>query len=192
MVGYYYYLTKIRPYFTQTEKTDYTLMLLSLLTILVFGILGLRPLAAATLNAYRQLQEGERYETQLTEKILSLNQAAATFFSSPEVEQLGGIIPEGHPQPQILQALDRDAGAAEVTIRSIVFRPQEQEPIVGEIGSYTLDFFAAGPQESLVNFLQELEKGQLFQLESLQTALKFEEGGASLEIVGRGKAFYLP
>ena len=62
MIGYYYYLTKIRPYFTQTEKTDYTLIIFSLLTVLVFGFFGIRPLATATLKAYRPLPEGERYQ----------------------------------------------------------------------------------------------------------------------------------
>ncbi|MDP1710570.1 MAG: hypothetical protein Q8L46_01365 [candidate division WWE3 bacterium] len=199
MIGYYYYLTKIRPYFTQTEKADYTLLLFSLFTVLIFGVFGLRPLTIATANAYRQLSEGERYETQLTEKILSLNQAAATFFSSPEIEQLGGIVPDGHTQPQIIQALDRDAAAAGVILRSLVFHPQEsgtqdlpdgsQE---GKISFYTFDFFATGPEKSLSAFLQELEKDQLLQLESLQTTRQLEEGGASLEMVGRGKAFFLP
>ena len=191
MIGYYYYLTKIRPYFTQTERADYTLILFSLLTVLVFGVLGLRPLAAATLRGYTQLQEGERYETELTEKIISLNQAGTSFFSSLEISQLGAIVPEGHTQPQILQALDNDAATAGMTMKGVVFRPQEQVPPIGEIGFYIFDFFASGPDDSLPTFLTELERGQLVQLELLQTSLRLEEGGAELEVSGRGKAFYL-
>lgn len=191
MVGYYYYLTKIRPYFTQPEKSDHTLILFSLVTVLVFGILGLRPLAAATLKAYTQLREGERYETELTGKILALNQAEATFFSSLEISQLGAITPEGHTQPQILQALDNDAAAAGMTLKGVIFRPQEQVPAAGEIDFYIFDFFASGSESSLTAFLKELGEGQLIQLELLQTSLHLEEGGAALEISGRGKAFYL-
>lgn len=198
MIGYYYYLTKIRPYFNQTQKADYTLLLFSLFTFLVFGIFGLRPLIAATVNAYRQLSEGERYETQLTEKILSLNQAAANLFSSPEIEQLGGIVPEGRAQPQIIKALDRDAAAGGVTLRSVVFHPQENgTPVLpngspeSKISFYTFDFFGTGPEKSLTSFLVELQEGQLIQLEFLQTTRQIEEGSASLEMAGRGKAFYI-
>ncbi|MEX0888131.1 MAG: hypothetical protein WD940_00630 [Patescibacteria group bacterium] len=191
MVGYYYYLTKIRPYFTQTEKADYTLILFSILTVLVFGLLGIRPLAAATIRAHGQLQEGERYENELTEKILSLNQAGTVFFSSLEISQLGAIVPEGHTQSQIIQALDNDVAAAGMTLRGVVFRPQEQTPASGEIGFYVFDFFAEGPDDSLPAFLTELGRGQLIQLELLQTSLRLEEGGTELEVSGRGKAFYL-
>ncbi|KRT67779.1 MAG: hypothetical protein XU08_C0001G0189 [candidate division WWE3 bacterium CSP1-7] len=191
MIGYYYYLTKIRPYFTQTEKTDYTLIAFSLLTVLVFGFLGIRPLAAAALKAYAQLREGERYENELTEKIIALNQAGNSFFSSAEVSQLGTIIPEGHTQPQIIQALDNDAVSAGFQLKSVVFRPQEKTVSQREINFYVFDFFASGPQKSLVAFIKELEKGQLIQIEFFQTSLRREEGGTSLEVVGRGKAFYL-
>jgi hypothetical protein len=191
MIGYYYYLTKIRPYFTQTEKADYTLILFTLLTILVFGVLSLRPLAAATLRAYTQLREGERYETELTEKILSLDRAGTVFFSSPEIAQLGAIIPEGHTQPQIIQALDNDARKAGFQLKSVIFRPQKQDPTSGEVGSYVFDFFASGPRGSLITLLRELENGQLIQLDLLQTSLRLGEGGATLEVVGRGKAFYI-
>lgn len=198
MIGYYYYLTKIRPYFNQSQKADYTLLLFSLFTVLIFGIFGLRPLIAATVNAYRQLSEGERYETQLTEKILALNQAAANFFSSPEIERLGAIVPEGRAQPQIIQALDRDAAAGGVTLRSVVFRPQENgEPnlpddsLESEINFYTFEFFGTGPEKSLTSFLAELQEGQLIQLEFLQATRQLEEGDHSLEMAGRGKAFYI-
>jgi hypothetical protein len=191
MIGYYYYLTKIRPYFTQTERADYTLLIFSLLTVLIFGFFGFRPLAAAALKAYNQIREGERYETELTEKIISLNQAGSSFFSSTEISQLGAIIPEGHTQPQIIQALDNDAGSAGFLLKSVVFHPQEKTVAAGEINSYVFDFFASGPEKSLIAFLKELEEGQLIQLELFQTSLRRQEGSTSLEIIGRGKAFYL-
>lgn len=191
MVGYYYYLTKIRPYFNQSEKADYTLLIFSLFTVLVFGILGLRPLLAATANAYRQLHEGERYENEITEKILALNQAATVFSEAPEIEQLGEIVPNGHTQPQIIQALDRDAAVSGVTLKSVVFRIPEGEAVSEGVSFYIFDFFAVGPEKSLVSFLQELDKGQLIQLELLQTNRLVEEGGASVEMTGRGKAFYI-
>lgn len=191
MIGYYHYLTKIRPYFTQPERSDSTLIFFTLLTVLIFGIFGLRPLGAATAKAYSQLQEGERYENELTEKILALNQAGASFFSSAEISQLGTIVPEGQTQPQILQALGNDAAAAGITLKSVVFRPLEQDPAPGEVGFYIFNFFASGPRKSLLTFLKGLETGQLIQLELLQTSLRFEEGGTALEIAGRGRAFYL-
>ena len=191
MIGYYYYLTKIRPYFTQTEKADYTLILFTLLTILVFGVLGLRPLAAATLRAYTQLREGERYETELTEKIVALNQAGTVFFSAPEIAQLGEIIPEGHTQPQIIQALDNDARTAGFQLRSVTFSTPKQSAVSGEVDSYVFNFLALGPQRSLVTLLKELEDGQLIQLDLLQTSLRLGERSTSLEVLGHGKAFYI-
>src|SRR3990167_298670 len=190
MIGYYYYLTKIRPYFTQTEKTDYTLIAFSLLTVLVFGFLGIRPLAAAALKAYAQLREGERYENELTEKIIALNQAGNSFFSSAEVSQLGTIIPEGHTQPQIIQALDNDAVSAGFQLKSVVFRPQEKTVSPGETNFYVFDFFASGPQKSLVAFIKELEKGQLIQIEFFQASLRSEERRVGKECRSRWSPYH--
>ena len=100
MIGYYYYLTKIRPYFTQTEKTDYTLIIFSLLTVLVFGFFGIRPLATKTLKAYAQLREGERYENELTEKIIALNQAGNSFFSSAKSPSSEPLFRKATPNPR--------------------------------------------------------------------------------------------
>jgi len=191
MIGYYYYLSKIRPYFVQPEKSDYTLLLFSLLTVLVFGFLGILPLSAKTLEAFTQLREGERYETELAQKIVALNQAGAAFFSAPEISQLGAIIPEGNAQPQILQALDNDAAASGMVLKGVVFRTSEQTPSPGEIGSYVFDFFAEGPERTANAFFKALEQGQLIQLELVQTARRTESGGVRLEISGRGRAFYL-
>ncbi len=191
MVGYYYYLTKIRPYFTQSERADYSLLTLTLITILIFGVLGLRPLISSTASAYAQLQQGKEYEAVLTEKILAVNQAATNFFSaSNEIEQLSGIVPEGPSQPQVIQELDRDAGTAATILKSISFHPQEEKQ-TGAVGSYIFDLFATGTEGQLLPFLKELEKGQLLELQSLQTSLRFEQGGATLEVVARAKAFFI-
>ena len=191
MIGYYYYLTKIRPYFTQSEKTDYTLLLFTLLTVLLFGAFGLRPLISSSVRAYSQLKDGERYETQLAEKIVAINQASTNLFSAADaLGDLGGIVPEGSSQPQVIQELDRDAGTALVTLKSVTFRPQEEEQ-AGKVGSHTFDFFATGTDSQLLPFLEELESGQLLEIQALQTNLRFEEGGRTMEMIGRAKSFFI-
>lgn len=191
MIGYYYYLTKIRPYLTQSEKTDYTLLFLTLLTVLLFGAFGLRPLISSSVRAYSQLKDGERYETQLVEKIVAINQASANLSSAQDaLGNLGGIMPEGPSQPQVIQELDQDAGAALVTLKSVVFHPQGEEG-PERVGTHTFDFFATGADTQLLSFLNELEKGQLLEIQALQTNLRSEEGGRTMEIIGRARSFFI-
>ncbi len=191
MIGYYYYLTKIRPYFTQSEKTDYTLLIFTILTVFFFGAFGIRPLISSTVRAYTQLKDGERYETQLADKIGAINQASANFFSSAEsLGNLGGIVPEGPSQPQVIQELDRDAGTAGITLKSVSFRPPEGGES-GRVGTHTFDFFATGSDTQLLPFLNELEKGQLLEIQALQTNLRFEEGGRTMEVIGRAASFFI-
>lgn len=190
MIGYYYYLTKIRPYFTQSEKTDYTLIIFTVLTVLIFGAFGLRPLISSTTRAYTQLRNGERYETDLVEKIGAINQASANFFSAADsLGNLGAIVPEGPSQPQVIQELDRDAGTAGITLKSVAFRPPEGKGS-GVIGTHVFDFFATGPDTQLLPFLDELESGQLLELQSINTNLRLEEGGTTMEINGRAVSFF--
>jgi len=190
MVGYYYYLTKIRPYFTQSERADYSLLILSVLTILIFGVFGLLPLISSTVKAYSQLRDGKRYESALAENINAINQASANFLSaSSEIEKLSAIVPEGPSQPQVIRALGQDAGAAAMTLQSVSFHPQEDQ--AGAVGFYTLDLFATGGQNRLLSFLKNLEKGQLLELQSLQTNLRSEEGKTTLEVSAQVKAFFI-
>lgn len=187
MIGYYSYLAKIRPYFNQAEKTDYTLIFLTILTLALFGVLGLRPLLSSTFGAYSQLKEGKIYEATLVEKSIALEQAQHNLLSlSPQLDDLNEIVPKGTSQPDLLQELFQDAGEAGITLEAVNFHEGDGS------GEESFDLSASGPTEGLTVFLEALEKGRLVAIDSLQTILQSEEGGDFWTVIIEGRSFFIP
>jgi len=166
------------------------LLLLSLLTLTLFGFFGLRPLLISTLSVYSQLRGGAAYEVALAAQIEALASAKKNFAGVEErLEEIEAAIPQGPSQPELIQELSLDAGRGGVDLRSVFFRGREEG---GEIGSDIFDLAAEGEGEGLVPFLKELEEGRLIVIESLQAVLRREKGREFWGITIGGRSLFKP
>jgi hypothetical protein len=181
MIGYYYYTTKIRPYLTEPERSSYSFGFLTVLTIILFGFLVLRPIVSSSYNAYLELKSAASYNSALSEKMISLNQAKANFgIISSKLDQIEAAVPKGVSQPELIQELAADAGEAGATLNSTSFKDED-----------TFTMSLTGPTAGLTSLMEALEEGRVITLEGVQASLRQAETINLWDISVEGKAVYI-
>lgn len=190
MLGYYSYLRRIRPYFFLTARPDYTILLLSLLTIIVFGVFGFRPLLSTTFFEYFEVQKGKAYEETLLQKIEALTKAKGNLSAiANRMGEIDATVPNGSSQSALIQELSLDAGRSGVELSALTFRERKT---TGTIGNDVFELAASGEEANLIRFLQELEKGRLIKIDSWQVVLRRESFGRGMVVAVKGGAFFIP
>ena len=189
MLGYYYYTTKVRRYLVEEERASYTFAITTFLVIAAFAVLLFGPLLASTINAYNQLKRGEEYETEITEKIVALGEAKRNF--TQIVPQLGTLekdVPKGTSQSSLVEDLYSDANQSQTIVTSIQF-PQTEDEAIGQT-LFTL--YATTFEETFETFLENLEKGRLLSIVTLQASTRDDEGQTLWDVTLNAEALYIP
>jgi len=181
MLGYYYYASKIRPYLTEPQRASYTLLGLTTLVLLLFGLF-IFFMTKATLTARQELIEGRSYESALAEKITSLGQAKQNIAAVlPQLNKLEVEVPTNAAQPQLVGELYADAAFAGVTLTHISF-PKGRED-TGPSLRFNLN--ALGSYTASQRFLAQLEDGRLLTFERIQVTGRGSENLWDINVVGR-------
>ncbi|NIT03746.1 hypothetical protein GTO10_02320 [Candidatus Saccharibacteria bacterium] len=189
MIGYYYYTTKVRPYLLEPERSSYTFGVLTLATVLFFGLLVIRPLASSTISAYGQLKSGSSYSATLTQKIIAIDQATVNFASvSSQLDRLESEIPKGTSQSTLITELSKDAGQSGATLTAVTFDTDPRD------GGDFLDFNMSSsvPTKNLVVLLEELERDRLLNIQNIRTNLREDQGQSLWDATIQGRAPYIP
>lgn len=150
------------------------LLVLSFLTLLLFGFggIGLLVKDAASLNSV--IKEGRIYDSALAEKLSALERAEEELKQvRPKLEVIEKAIPTSATQADLLEELFTDSVQGGLVLSAISFQERGRE------GSLTRDSFALaleGERSALIRFLEELEKGRLVAIE-LVSYSQIEKGG---------------
>lgn len=178
----------IAPYFTQEAKKDYVVLFLTVLTLLFFGLWGIGPLFLNITPLLSELKSGEAYETALTEKIVALNQGKESLAKITEkMEVLNNAVPNAPSQAEFIEELSIDGGRAGFSFTSILFKGREAGNGISHEG---FECSLKGSSTGLIRLLEEVAKGRLVMIESLQYSRGAAETEDILEATLRGKSFY--
>lgn len=178
----------ITPYLTQEAKKDYAVLFLTALSLLFFGIWGIGPLLSNIASLHSELKSGEAYETALTEKIVALNQGKENLARITEkMEALNNAIPDDPSQAELIEELSIDGGRARFSFTSILFKGREAG---NGINYESFECSLKGSSTGFIRLLEEIIKGRLVMIESLQYSQGTAETEDILEVMLRGKSFY--
>lgn len=152
------------------------LLVLSLLTPLLFGFVGIGLLAKDTATLNSMIKEGRVYDAALAEKLSALDRAREELEQvRPKLEVIEKAIPTSAIQADLLEELFTDSVQGGLVLSAVSFSEREKE---GFLTSDSFSLALEGARPTLTPFLEELEKGRLIQIELISySQSETEESG---------------
>lgn len=154
----------LRPYLSDTPKKKYTLAGLSILTVILFGLLGIYPALKSAVTTYGVLRQGQHYSQQLDIKIAALKSAEELQVRyAPQIK----LLPKDQGHDQVTgQIIEEITTLAETSGVSFDFYQKE---IAGADQLKHLRFWVGlkGNLPGILNFLRNVKVvDPLLQIES--------------------------
>lgn len=176
IVGYKFYGRNIRPYLYAPEKKSYTILGMTLFSLIVFGAFAIRPSLVTISRLRQEAKKAREAKIILDQKIQDLSQAQINYqLALEDLELVNKALPKDASVPAILETLAIAAGR-----NKIVLEKTEFGAVVGETGlkNLPLTVTVAGDLANIEKFIAELENG-IRQMDVQQ--VKMNRGGEELE-----------
>jgi Tfp pilus assembly protein PilO len=179
IVGYKFYGRNIRPYLEGTEKKSYTILGMTLFSLVVFGAFAIRPSLATISRLRQEVKEARAAEEILNQKINNLSQAQVNYqLVLKDIDLVSQSLPREESVPAILEMLSLAAGRNNVVLEGATFGSVEGE---GELKKLILTIGVVGDFASSRNFIAELESG-VRQMDVRDVGMVRSEGNLVSEI----------
>ena len=157
VVGYKYYGRNIRPYLYSPEKKRYTILGITLFSLVVFGAFAIRPSLTTIFRLRQEVKEAREAKTFLDQKIKSLSQAQISYqLALEDLQLVDQALPRESAVPAILETLTLAAGRNNVSVEEITISKIEGQ---GDLKRLPLTIRVVGKLENLQKFISELEGG---------------------------------
>ena len=176
IVGYRFYGRNIRPYLADPKKKSYTILGMTLFSLIVFGAFAIRPSLFTISQLNREVKKAREAKIILDQKIKNLSQAQVNYqLALNGLELVDKALPGDASVPAILETLALAAGRNNISLEETKFGEIESKA-----GLETLPFTvrAVGELKNIQNFIAELENG-VRQMNVQQ--VKMSQGGEELE-----------
>lgn len=148
VIGYKFYGRNIRPYLDDSKKKPYTILGMTLFSLVVFGSFAIRPSIATISRLTREVKRAREAKTTLDQKINDLSQAQVNYqLALKDLELVDRALPKDMSVPAILETLALAAGRNNVTLNETEFQPPSFIVTV------------TGGLDGIKNFITELETG---------------------------------
>ncbi|MCX6783881.1 MAG: type 4a pilus biogenesis protein PilO [candidate division WWE3 bacterium] len=96
----------LRAYISETPQKAYTLLGLSLITIIIFGTFGIYPAIASVFKIKANIEQGKKYETTFDQKITALKAASVRLRNeAAAVTKISELLPISADNGQFIQDL---------------------------------------------------------------------------------------
>ena len=157
IVGYRFYGRNIRPYLANPKKKRYTILGMTLFSLVVFGAFAIRPSLFTISRLNREVKKAREAEQILDQKIDDLSQAQVNYqLALKDLELIDNALPKDAAVPTILETLALTAGRNNVTLNEGEFGEA-----TGSNSLKTLSFtiVVGGQLDNIEKFLTELESG---------------------------------
>jgi hypothetical protein len=169
-----------------------SVLFLLLLSFLLFGVWGIRLLVSDVTTMREELAKGETYKEVLRGNITALEEAEISLTEAGDkLLLLEKAVPDSRSQPELMEEVALDGGKARFYLHSLNF-PKSLLPEGGKKAIYSIPFEAdfKGGVISLQPLLEELAKGRLILLESIQYGEEEDRRGPLLRVKIQGKGFF--
>ncbi len=167
MIGYRFYGRNIRPYLADPQKKPYTILGMTLFSLIVFGSFAIRPSLATISRLTSEVKRANEANATLDQKINNLSQAQVNYqLALKDLKLVDQALPKDMSVPSILQTLALAAGRNNITLNETEF----------DSPSFTV--IITGDLAGIKNFITELENG-VRQIDVL--AVKITQGGKDLK-----------
>lgn len=169
--------------------TDYVVFLLILLSLTLFGVLGIRPLMLDISFLRLEIRSGRVYEEALERKITDLDEGKAKLAQiTTKLEIIDEAVPNEPLQAEFIEEMAMDGGKAGFSLTSTHFKGGETREGVS-FESFECVF--KGGSLNIIPLLTEIEEGRLIKIKSLKYTQETQSKGRDLLTVSvSGENFY--
>lgn len=172
MIGYRYYHQNIRPYLYDTEKKKYSLLGLTLFSLVFFGAFAIRPSLVTIFGVLEQVDKARSAEKILEQKIKDLSQAQIIYQAlGQDLLLVEEALPPDPGVPAILKRLALIGGRFNVSVVKTEFSEPE-----GNFVPFTV--ILSGQFNDVEKAISALESG-VRQMDVKK--VKITQGGVDLE-----------
>lgn len=193
MINYQYYRKNIRSYLREPKKKAYTMLGLTLLSLVTFGSFAIRPSLVTIFRLNKQVEETKKANEQLAKKIQSLYQVQDQYKKAKKDLYLFDLsLPTKKDVPQLLEKLTLLSGKAHVTIKSIRFGKLQSDPRSKELQILPLDINLTGNFIEVSEFLKLLENSlRQMDIKSIDFVSRSSREGVAVEVHLRLNTYFL-
>lgn len=164
---YRQYYERLGPLLKKPHTSAYTMAILSLLTLSIFGAFAIRPAIREIFELNRKIEDRNLVSQKLDEKIKNLNLAQKEYEKvQGEISIILTALPQDSTFPPFLQNLEKIASSSGVTLNNLKFQgiplwdPNAPKSSGGDPKALSFSLDASGPYPGLTSLLQSLEKGK--------------------------------
>lgn len=117
------YYRQLGNIFEKVEIRAYTMLILSLLALSLFGYFTIRPTLTTVAGLRRQIDDARLVDNKLQEKIDRLQQAQTAYEEiAPDLGLVFAALPQEPKFPSFIKILERTAGESKITIDELNFQ----------------------------------------------------------------------
>ena len=165
-------------------RSNRWVLFILLLSFLLFGIWGIRPLVSEISLMREEIEKGNLHQKSIEQNINTLKEAETTLLEFEEqISLLGEAVPDNRSQPEMMEELALDGAKSGFYLQSLVF--PDTEIIKQEKGAvYPIPFtalFRSG-LTGLNQFMEELSKGRLLRINSIRYGEKKKKCGTNYRV----------
>lgn len=156
--GYRYYHRYVLPLISEEDKKAYAILTLSLLALIVFGGLAIRPALITLFGLRRELKEGRQLYEQLEDKINNINVASHNLRQLQEQLSLTEqALPDGPHTPELLSTISALFEQNSLIIQTAIVNPVHPHPNWPQVGVVPIHLYIRGPSANVFQTIADLE-----------------------------------
>lgn len=186
---------KLFPVAQTKHVRDYTTLLLTLFSVILFGIFAISPTIDTILELRKTLADNEIANQALEEKLVALDSLQTQYNNfGPTLERIENAIPNEPEVPMLLARIQTIAREQGVTISDFnVQKVALDNPPSGRVpASFTFTFSISAPYENTMSFLSSLyDFDRIITVEEV-TMEKPSQSLSPLDTLITAKAYYHP
>ncbi|PIS21049.1 hypothetical protein COT52_00660 [candidate division WWE3 bacterium CG08_land_8_20_14_0_20_43_13] len=164
----------IRPYLVDSEKKKYTILGLTLSSLIIFGWFAIKPAAITVISLLTQIKQYREINQALDKKSNAITQAREDYLSKRQyLKSIEDAIPTNQASSKLLNTLEEIAANNLCQIGRISFSKDTSQKNIGKIELMKLELLATGTKDNIFNFIKGIETNErIFQIEALRLTSK--------------------
>lgn len=171
------------------------MLILSIFTVSFFSAFAIRPTIRTIVELNRRIQDERDVDKRLSEKIASLQTAQEEYEKiQPDLPLIYEVLPTDPALYPLVKAFETIATQSAVTDTSLNFQTVNLIPGASGSAEISLNLSASGPYDSLLSYLDSLEKVRrvvVWESASMKPPKETEETHSGLVLTINGKAYVL-
>lgn len=186
---------KVFPMLKQERTQTFIVIVLTFVSLIVFGLFAINPTIATILQLRKQLADNKLVQSSLQEKITNLSVLQGKYAQmEPDLSLVLAAIPDSHKIPEFIGKVQTLAGKNNVSVITIQSNPliltADQST---KASSVSFSFTVQGTRENILNFITAfMSFDRITTIDKILISTTSTEQGTATQAMIDGKVLFKP